>query len=284
MPNLTLKRRLAQGRAPNSIALNGVVYDAETLSVSGEVFYRFEDEPTMEPQLLVRAVTGHEVDVPIDLKGRAIRTFTRSITEKGDQSVRRIEEGEQLVFNPSEAPVLVDAVFNTPDIDLTIANNGGVGDISILRSIDAGVYGEIDTITAATTTYSDTPAINGTYRYKLTQVGQEGESNIKTVVISGGTAPSGAAPTLLTADYDSFTETVDLAWTNNGATGTITVERRMGVNDYIIIASELVSSTNSLTDNVTRAQLTRYYTYRVSNTSVAGYSNEAEIVVEGMLS
>lgn len=281
MPDLTLKRRLASGRGPNNIALNGVAFAADMQTVAGQVFYRFEDDPAMEPQLLVQAVTGHDVDVPIDLKGRAIRTFTRSLTYKGKQSVTRIEEGEQLLFNPSEAPVLVDAVFSDPDVDLTIANNGGVGDISILRSIDGGVYGEIDTIAYNATSYSDTPAINGTYRYKLTQAGQDGESNIKEVVVSGGTSPAGSPPTLLTASYNDLMDETTLSWTNNGGTGLNVIERRMGSGAYGIIAS-VSSGTATYGDTILPdPYFTRAYTYRVSNTSVAGYSNEDEVVVEG---
>jgi hypothetical protein len=280
MPTLALKRHLATGRGPNNIALNGVVHTTETESVAADLFLKFADELDAEPQYLGKVTAGHTLEVPIDLKGRSVYVFTRSLTARGKQSVQRVEEAEQTLFAPSEAPTLASATFDTPDIDLVFVSNGGVGDMHILRSIAGGDFGEIATVASSATTYTDTPAtVNGTYIYKLTQDGQDGESNSISVTVSGLGGSVGSAPTLLTADYEATLDNqVDLAWTNNGGTGSIVVERRAEGGTFATVVT-LASSATSYEDMIYAEPWNRIYYYRVSNTSAVGYSNEDAIFV-----
>jgi hypothetical protein len=71
-------------------------------SVSGEIFWRFDDEPDADPQFLGAAVAGKSLQVPFDFShGRAIKLFIISRTATGEQSALKSSEGVSTVFNPN---------------------------------------------------------------------------------------------------------------------------------------------------------------------------------------
>ncbi len=189
MPDLTLRPRLSESTVPLNIALYGVVPDAPSSAPVAKVYWRWEDEPNMEPQLLGKAVKDHTLAAPFDLQGKTVRLF---VVGKGQQS---LAGAQQTVFG-AVTPNLAAASFDggTDDVTLTIANNGGSGTIRILRRTGLNAFAEVGSIAAATTTFVDSPPIDGTYDYKLTQDGLSGESNTRSVVVSVGDAGTGAAP------------------------------------------------------------------------------------------
>ena len=116
---------------PHALAMNGVVYDSLTPSKTALTFWRFNDEGNKEPQFLAAVPVGKSFDFPIDLKGRAVRLFMISVTEKGVPTTKRITEGVQVVFDPGAAAV-------GPE-DLVIAGeNLAVNDLLYLY-LDSGI-------------------------------------------------------------------------------------------------------------------------------------------------
>lgn len=96
---------------------------------------------------------------------------------------------------------------------------------------------------------------------------------------SSAAAPSGlqASNTSVQDDYEAT-----LSWTNNGAGGTISVERKTGFSgSWSTRASGLASSTTSFVDSAVIAGAHgTTYVYRVINSAVAQYSNEADVFIE----
>jgi hypothetical protein len=283
MPDLILRENAITLPVPPSIHLNGVASLTGTPAVASDILWRWEDDPEMEPQLLGSVVAGHTLSVPFDLQGRTIRLFATSRTEDGKEARPAVEQADQVVFVAPYPPTLANAVRSGANTVLTIANNGGTGTIRILRSLNGSAFGEIGNVPYNSTGYTDSTAtINGTYVYKLIQDGQAGESNTKTITVTGS-AGTGSAPSNLTASYNSGTGEATLNWTNNGGTGSNIVERRLvqGGGPYFEIAT-LAAASTTFTDVPERGYTNFTYFYRVRNTSAAGYSNEADIYVEAL--
>jgi hypothetical protein len=278
MPDLILYENLCEPTFTKNIVLSGTAPEGTTPSIIAELFWRWEDEPDMEPQSLGSVAAGHELAVPFDLKGRAIRIFRNDVTAGGAKAFADINQADQVVFQ-IDVPDLEDLTFDTgtDEVTVTIANNGGTGDIKILRQFGSDDYVEVGSVAYSATTFIDSPPIDGTYNYKLTQVGQDGESNVKSVDVSTVGGTTGTAPTDLEGDFDGV-ETTSLTWTNHGGTGDIVVERKTGSSAYAVVAT-LASSAVSHDDTVFAVNVNRTYYYRVSNTSVSGYSNEVQVFV-----
>lgn len=280
MPDLTLRQNLSEPTFSLNIALRGVVDTDTTPAIVSELYWRWEDEPDMKPQPLGKVTAGQELAVPFDLQGRQIRISSVALTEKGDQDVSNLKSAVSKLFTPTEVAVLADATFDsgTDEVTLTIDNNGGAGNINIFRQIDSEGFFLLTSVAPATTSYVDSPEIDGTYQYKLTQDLLTGESNTKTVAVDVDAAGAGSPPSALTANYDDGLETTDLDWTNNGGTGDNVIERKEGFNPYTMIAT-VASSAITYTDSIERTSVSRSVYYRVRNTSVAGYSNVEVIYV-----
>lgn len=281
MTPFVIRPHLSESTFAKSLALNGVVPAGETPSIVGEIYMRYEDDTSdLNPVYLGKAVAGHSLRVPIDLQGRPVRLFLVSKTGEGKRSVANLTEAEQVLFTPSTAPVLADLTFDsmTGEVEGTIAANQGTGTIRILRQLGSDEFFEIDTVTAATTTFIDIPALNGTYSYKLTQDGQTGESNIRTVVVTGAGSPTGSPPTDLSGTFDGV-DTITLNWTNHGGTGTNSVEEKIGSGGIWAEADTVASGTSTTGISVSRGSTNQTFYYRVHNESVAGYTNEESVFV-----
>lgn len=181
-------------------------------------------------------------------------------------------------IDDNPAPTLSDTTYDsmTGLVTATIANNGGSGDIHIMRSIDGAAFTEIAVVAAAVTSFSDTPMISGSYTYKLIQDGT-GESNTETVAVTiTGTAPTDLMVTTEDLDFeiDAF-----FTWTNHGAPGTILLERRTGSAGAWLQAATLPFDTTDFQDQLFPVNVSRTYYYRVSNNAVPGYSNIVSVFV-----
>lgn len=277
-PALYLRRNLSEPGIPKALVLNGVADDTTTESVVAEIDWRWEDEPDMKPEPFGKTAAGTTLTKPFDLKGRNIRLYINSRTIEGEAAFSDLAQTPQTVFYVPVLPVLASVVFDTVDEnELTIANNGGGGDISILRQIDSNGFFVIDTVPSSTTTYQDTLVVDGTYHYKLSQAGITGFSNEVDVVVTGVAAGAGSPPSALSAVFDNV-DTTDLAWTNNGGTGNVVIERKTDAGDYIIIDS-VSSATTTYADSTLPGISSHIYYYRVRNESVAGYSNLDSVYV-----
>jgi hypothetical protein len=85
-----------------NLVLEGGVIENFTESVSGEVFWRYKDEPDSEPVFLGEAVAGRELVVPFDFKdGRGIELFLISKTAFKSFSATRAVHGTKTTFNPN---------------------------------------------------------------------------------------------------------------------------------------------------------------------------------------
>lgn len=281
MTPFVIRPHLSESTFTKSLALNGVAADDETPSTVGEIYYQFVDEPTAKPVLLGKAVAGHSLRVSIDLQNRPILLSLVSKTADGLRSVANITEAEQLLFTPSTTPVLSALTFDgmTGEVEGTITENQGTGTIRILRQLGSDDFFEVDSVPSGTTTFIDIPDLDGTYTYKLMQDGQAGESNSRSVVVSGAPAPAGSPPTLLTATFNGGLDTVTVSWTNNGGTGSNIVEQKIGSGGVFVVADTVASGTATTDISVSRGSTNVTYYYRVRNESVAGYSNEDSVTV-----
>lgn len=99
MIKLILEPNLSEPTFSRNILLDGTVHLTETLSTSGDVYWRWEDEPDMKPEHLGRVTAGNSLRVPFETKGRDLRLFLVSETADGLRSVQRIEEAVQTVFS-----------------------------------------------------------------------------------------------------------------------------------------------------------------------------------------
>lgn len=281
MIDLVLRQRLSEPTTPRHLALQGIPAGTETPSVMAEVFWRWDDEPDMEPQSLGKVTAGHELAVPFDLKGRAIRLWPVALTAKGQRSASFVKDANYVVFAVS-APALSNLAFSSPDVTGDIDNNGGVGDISILRKLSTDAnFSVIQVVPATTPNFTDTPPINGDYEYKLTQEGQEGESNTLSVTVSGAGSGAGTPPDGLSAfsTVGADDVQVDLSWTNHGGTGDNIVEAKYGSSGSWNFSTSVPSGTNSTTIFESRSYYTYTVYYRVYNDAVTGYSNEDNVTV-----
>lgn len=281
MTPFVIRPHLSEPTFTKSLALNGVAPATETPSVVGEIYYQFVDEPAAKPEYLGKAVAGHTLRVPISLRNRQVLLSLVSKTADGLRSVANITEAEQLLFTPSTTPVLADLTFDsmTGEVTGTITENQGTGTIRVLRQLGTDEFVEVDSVASGTPTFTDIPILDGTYTYKLTQDGQTGESNSRSVVVTGAGSPAGSPPTALTATFNSGLDTVTVAWTNNGGTGNNSVEQRIGTGGIYVEADSVSSATTTTDISVTRGSTNQTYYYRVRNESVAGYSNEDSVTV-----
>jgi hypothetical protein len=104
MANLILRQHLSQSSSPLNLVLSGVVRDDETESIYADIYWRWDDDPTMKPQFLGTTAAGFALEIPFDLKGKDIRLFAVSKTADGIQDVRDVREAEQIVFSsPADA-------------------------------------------------------------------------------------------------------------------------------------------------------------------------------------
>ena len=84
-----------------NLVLDDRVITTFTEAVSGEVFYRFADEPDAEPRFLTEVVAGKTAKVPFDFKYKpGIQLFLISKSVNKSSSTRAVE-GAQAFFNPN---------------------------------------------------------------------------------------------------------------------------------------------------------------------------------------
>jgi hypothetical protein len=111
MPNLILNENYPTTASTVNLVLDEFLATAFTPSTVGELWWRWEDDPTMAPQLLGSTAAGTTLAEPFDLQGKAIRLFLVSRTATGVRSVQDVREAEQMVF--------------TPDANLGLLSDGG---------------------------------------------------------------------------------------------------------------------------------------------------------------
>lgn len=104
MTPFVIRPHLSESTFAKSLALNGVAVATETLSIIGEIYWRWDDETSMKPEYLGKAVAGHSLRIPFDLQGRSVRLFLISKTGEGRRSVANITEAEQTVFSSPSRP------------------------------------------------------------------------------------------------------------------------------------------------------------------------------------
>lgn len=281
MPELLLKRNLAEYVGTMTLVLSRIADPATADATHVDLFYKFESDADSEPQFAGRVAAGHTLLLPLEIKaGETVRLYQNPVSGTGNRGFSNYAEMTQTTFASPQPPTLAELTFDsgTDDVTGTIAENGGTGDIHVLRQLGTDDYVEVDSVASGTTSFTDGPSVDGTYNYKLMQDGIDGDSNIRTVEVDVGVPGTGTAPTDLTAGYDDI-DTASLAWTNHGGTGSNIVERKRNVTGIYSVVATLSSSANSHDDIVIRDPFNRTYYYRVRNESTDGYSNEADIFV-----
>lgn len=118
--NILLEERLSPTTFANNIAMTSLADGelateldaAETEAVSVDIYWRWEDDLTMEPQYLAAGTAGKTLQVPFKLGNRSIRLFMVSKTESGLASVDDVRDAEQTVVTaPSSGEQGIDALF-----------------------------------------------------------------------------------------------------------------------------------------------------------------------------
>lgn len=283
MREFSLDENLSEPTFTYTLLLDGTVDDDRVTAVSGELDWAWADEPGADKQPLGETAINTHLRVPFENPDRRpIRIGVVGKTKRGNRSVNDIRKARQTVFYPPDVPVIsaIDFDAGTDDVTLDFVGNGSEGDIYVHRKIDSGDFAIIDTVAFDEIVYIDSPAIDGTYYYKLTQENVNGESNTVSVVVDVDTAPAGSPPDSLNAVL-VVANTVDLDWSNNGGTGNNVVERRstaFGGESFAAVATESSGATTS-SDIVPVMPYNIIYIYRVRNESVSGYSNEVDVYV-----
>lgn len=112
MLDLILRQNLAGPTFATNIALRGVPPSEPDLeSQFVDVFWKFDDDPAMEPLYLGRGNAGETLNVPFDLKGKAIRLFAASVTERGESLISDYSKMVQTVYAPKPSPEADPAVL-----------------------------------------------------------------------------------------------------------------------------------------------------------------------------
>lgn len=119
MGDLILRENLSETSVPLNLVLRGYEDYGETESVRVDVYWRWEDDDTMEPQFLAAGVAGQTIVTPFDPKGRDIRLFQVAQTSRATKSDRSVKEGEQLAVDMSASRVV--AGFSTQSANTVFA-------------------------------------------------------------------------------------------------------------------------------------------------------------------
>jgi hypothetical protein len=112
---------------------------------------------------------------------------------------------------------------------------------------------------------------NTTYTFKVKNIyagGDSIDSNVETITtaaVVSASAPSGLSATPISSSR------IDLHWINHVSTGNINIEYDDGSG---FTSAAVIAATNSTYSHIGLAPST-YYVYRVSNSGLTGYSNEA---------
>lgn len=98
MLTLYLRRNLSETATPLNIVLRQWPDDgARTETTTGQIFWRYEDEPNMVPQFWRDAVVGFETAGPLDTNGRNIRLYFIGYTGLDTPNAQSFAEAEQKV-------------------------------------------------------------------------------------------------------------------------------------------------------------------------------------------
>ena len=189
---------------------------------------------------------------------------------------------------PPSAPSNLTAEATSSDtIELSWTDNSDNEDgFKIERKEAGGTYSEIATVSANTTSYTDTGLNpNTTYYYRVKAYNSFGESSYSNEAHATtppeGTPPS--APSDLAAEATSPTE-VSLSWTDNSDNEDgFKIERKQEGGTFSVIAT-LPPNTTTYTDTGLTPDTT--YTYRVrayNSFGYSDYSNEAEVTTPSLI-
>jgi hypothetical protein len=142
MQDLILRQNLAGSTFATNIALRGVPPSEPDLeSQFVDVFWKFDDDPAMEPLYLGRGNAGETLNVPFDLKGRTIRLFAASVTERGESLITDYSKMVQTTFSKGPAPEDESIGFEatealTAGMFVNVFNSGGTAKIRKANATD----------------------------------------------------------------------------------------------------------------------------------------------------
>lgn len=163
--NLILQDNLSEATFAKALVLDSVVDASSETALSADVYWRWDEETSMEPQYLGTQSAGHTLTVPFDLV-KDVRLFIVSRTASGRPSVKTVLEAEQTVVTASAvvgmAPsdLAIDSETKVVDdyqIDLSWTNHGGTGSVIIERRLAySGPFSTVATLSASATSHTDT--------------------------------------------------------------------------------------------------------------------------------
>lgn len=271
----------------DSLVSRGIVIDRRVLTFAPvsvvQEFWRWEDDPDMEPQFLAERNVGTQVRVPFDLGDRPIRIFTVAKTDTGVASVNNIlQSAVQTVF--PAAPTFTSAAWNSvdEDIDLVFAKQStGTGDIQVEYKKTSETVWQTHATDFAHNATSGTIVItqetdNADYDLRLKQADLPGYSITRQVTVVGTGGGAGTPPELVSVSPDETAPcewTITIDWNAGSGAGDYSIERKVqGSSIWGLIASGI--SVTDYDDVVGGGSVSRTYVYRIKQDDVEGYSNE----------
>lgn len=184
--------------------------------------------------------------------------------------------------SPPNAPGNLTAIaISSSEIDLAWSDNStDETGFSIERSLDGSSFSLLTTLTAGTTSYSDSGLTAGqTYWYRVFAENANGPSGYSNTAFASPASPP-IAPGNLTATAISSSE-IDLAWSDHSSDETgFGIERSLDGSNFSLLTTVAAGTTTYSDTGLTAGQT---YWYRVSayNGSLSsGYSNTASATTE----
>lgn len=198
-PPLILTQNLSEPNLPLSLVLRAIPPQTSE-SIIAKIFWRWEDDPAMEPVYLGAVAAGKTLAVPFNLGGKSVRLFLVSQTATGMLSSIRPEDGAQAVVAGIAPPPPPSATYIAAE-NLT-ANNlvnafTDTDGVAKVRRADASV-GYKPANGFVTSNYSS--GASATVQTSGTITGLSGLTTGQTLYLSD-TTPGGIATTAPTEYY-----------------------------------------------------------------------------------
>ena len=198
----------------------------------------------------------------------------RAYTAGGDSVYTSVANATTQTPIPTAPSTLVATASGTTQISLTWADNSNnETGFYIERSPDNSTWTQITSVTANTTSYTDTGLSSSTiYYYRVRAFNAGGDSAYTNVSNTTTLTPIPSVPTSLVATVASTSE-IDLTWTDNSNQTGFYVERSPDNSTW----TQIASTTSTSYQNTGLNSTTTYY-YRVRAYNAGGDSGYATTV------
>jgi titin len=202
----------------------------------------------------------------------------RAYNAGGDSGYSNTAAVRTLAPLPAAPSSLTATAVSISQINLAWTDNStDESGFKIERSLAGGAFGQIATVGANVTTYSDTGLAMGTaYYYRMRSYNANGSSAYSNIALTCTLETAPAAPSSLTASTVSTSE-INLSWMDNASNEDgFYVERSLSVTSGFAEIAALGANVRTYGDAGLAAGTTYYYRVRAHNSGgCSAYSNTA---------